>query len=169
MSKRLTIDELKIIGLSSLGGALEFFEFTIYAIFSQYIAAHFFPNKNTFLSLIATFGVYALGYIARPLGAIVFGHFGDKYGRKNAFTLAILLMSFATLFMGCLPSYQTIGVSAPVLLLILRLIQGFSVGGEISGATVFTAEHLPLTRRGLGIGIVFMGITLGNSMAGWLE
>jgi len=166
MSNKLTRNEIKIIGLSSVGGALEFFEFTIYALFSEYIGAHFFPSKNTSATLLMTFGVYALGYLARPIGGMVFGHLGDKYGRKNTFSLTILLMSASTLLIGCLPSYETIGISATVLLIFLRILQGFSVGGEISGATVFTAEHLPINYRGLGIGILFMGITLGNTLGG---
>lgn len=166
MIKQLTLKEIKIIALSSIGGALEFFEFTIYALFAQYIGIHFFPNKNSVTVLMTTFGVYALGYLARPFGGIVFGHFGDKYGRKNAFSLTILFMALSTLLIGCLPSYQTIGISASLILIFLRLIQGFSVGGEISGSTIFTAEHLPIARRGLGIGIVFMGITLGNTLGG---
>lgn len=166
MAKRMSFTEMKIIGLSSVGGALEFFEFTIYALFAQYIGVHFFANSNSTTLLITTFGVYALGYLARPFGGVLFGHLGDKYGRKNAFTLTILLMAIATLLIGCLPTYQTIGISAPLILICLRLVQGFSVGGEIAGATVFTAEHLPARRRGLGIGIVFMGITLGNTLGG---
>jgi MFS transporter, MHS family, proline/betaine transporter len=162
----MTLKDIKIITLSSVGGALEFFEFTIYALFAQYISFNFFPHQNASLALMATFGIYALGYLARPLGGVLFGHIGDKYGRKSAFTLAILLMAVATLLIGCLPSYQSIGMISPITLIVLRLIQGFSVGGEIAGATIFTAEHLPAHQRGLGIGIVFMGITLGNTLGG---
>ncbi len=162
----MSLTEIKIIGLSSVGGALEFFEFTIYALFAQYIGVNFFPNTNSTTMLMTTFGVYALGYLARPFGGILFGHLGDRYGRKNAFTLTILLMAVATLLIGCLPTYQSIGISAPLILICLRLVQGFSVGGEIAGATIFTAEHLPMQKRGLGIGIVFMGITLGNTLGG---
>ena len=164
--QQLTLKEIKIITLTSIGGALEFFEFTIYALFAHYISIHFFSNQGPINSLLMTFGVYALGYFARPIGGIVFGHLGDKYGRKNAFTLSILCMSVATLLIGCLPSYETIGISAPILLILFRLLQGFSVGGEIAGAAVFTAEHLPLQRRGTGMGIVFMAITLGNTLGG---
>jgi len=163
---RLTLKEIKTIILTSIGGTLEFFEFTIYALFSKYIGFHFFPNKNSATVLIATFSVYALGYLARPLGGILFGHFGDKYGRKNAFSFTVLLMAISTLLIGCLPSYQTIGITAPFILVFLRLVQGLSVGGEISGATVFTAEHLPAKHRGLGIGILFMSITFGNALGG---
>ena len=164
--QQLTLKEIKIITLTSIGGALEFFEFTIYALFAHYISIHFFSNQGPINSLLMTFGVYALGYFARPIGGIVFGHLGDKYGRKNAFTLSILCMSVATLLIGCLPSYESIGLSAPILLILFRLLQGFSVGGEIAGAAVFTAEHLPVQRRGTGMGMVFTAITLGNTLGG---
>lgn len=166
MLKQMNLKDIKVITLSSIGGALEFFEFTIYALFAQYISLNFFPQQNPNLALMATFGIYALGYLARPLGGIMFGHIGDRYGRKRAFTLAIFLMALATLLIGCLPSYASVGVISPIILIMARLIQGFSVGGEIAGATIFTIEHLPVHKRGLGIGIVFMGITLGNTLGG---
>src|SRR5688572_4765345 len=124
----LTNKQLKIIGLTAIGGALEFYDFTIYALFASYLSYHFFPNTNHLVALINTFAVFALGYLARPFGGIVFGHIGDKFGRKYAFSLAIFLMATATLLMGSLPSYQAIGTLAPLLLIGLRLVQGFSVG-----------------------------------------
>lgn len=154
----------KLVALTAIGGALEFYDFTIYALFAPYIQKHFFAQTSSTIALINTFAVFALGYLARPLGGIFFGHLGDKYGRKSAFTLAILLMALATLFMGCLPSYQSIGVTAPLLLIILRFIQGFSVGGEIPGAIVFITEHMPNKYVGFAIGIIFMCITLGNML-----
>jgi MFS family permease len=155
----------KIIFLSSVGGALEFFDFTIYALFAPYISVAFFPSENKFISLIATFAVFAVGYFARPLGGVVFGHIGDKKGRRFAFSLSVLLMALATLLIGCLPTYQTWGLLAPMLLILLRLMQGFSVGGEIPGATIFTAEHIPMAQRGFAVGTVFMFVTLGNAIA----
>lgn len=157
-------EQYKIVGLTAIGGALEFYDFTIYALFAPYISQHFFSNGNQFIGLINTFAIFALGYFARPLGGIVFGHLGDKFGRKYAFSLAIFMMATATLLMGCLPPYASIGIAAPIILIILRLIQGFSVGGEIPGATVFTIEHVPSNKRGFAIGFVFMCITLGNTL-----
>ena len=157
-------EHAKILLLTAIGGALEFYDFTIYALFAPYISQHFFPNANPLIGLINTFSVFALGYFARPLGGIVLGHRGDRHGRKSAFSLAILIMAIATLFMGCLPDYQTIGIAAPLLLIGLRLVQGFSVGGEIPGASIFIVEHLPQKQHGLSIGLAFMSITLGNTL-----
>jgi MFS family permease len=161
-SQRLLTADYKIIILSSLGGALEFFDFTIYALFASYLSANFFPEQNPIVALINTFAVFAVGYFVRPLGGILFGHFGDRYGRKNAFTISALVMALATLFMGLLPNYQHIGLWAPILLILLRIFQGISVGGEVPGAIVFIAEHLANRRPGLGIGFIIMGVTLGN-------
>ncbi|AHE67589.1 arabinose efflux permease [Legionella oakridgensis ATCC 33761 = DSM 21215] len=160
----MTKEQYKIVGLTAIAGALEFYDFTIYALFAPYISQHFFAHSNPLIALINTFLVFALGYLARPLGGIVFGHLGDKFGRKFAFSLSVFIMAIATLCIGCLPDYQSIGVMAPLSLLGLRLLQGFSVGGEIPGAAVFTIEHVPLNKRGFSIGFVFMCITLGNSL-----
>jgi MFS family permease len=160
----ITKEEYRVVKITAIGGALEFYDFTIYALFAPYISQHFFANANHLIGLINTFAVFTLGYFARPLGGIVFGHLGDKLGRKSAFSLAIFIMATATLLMGCLPSYQTMGVMAPTFLIVLRLIQGFSVGGEIPGAAVFIMEHIPREKRGFSIGLVFMCITLGNTL-----
>ncbi|MBY0378509.1 MAG: MFS transporter [Gammaproteobacteria bacterium] len=158
--------EFKIVGLTALGGTLEFYDFTIYALFAPYISQHFFYNTDPLIGVMNTFAVFALGYLARPLGGIVFGHLGDKWGRKIAFLWAVLMMAMATLAIGCLPDYHSIGIIAPMALIVLRLIQGFSVGGEIPGATLFTFEHVAAEKRGLFIGVVFMCITLGNTLGG---
>ncbi|KTD78807.1 MFS transporter [Legionella waltersii] len=160
----MTKDQFTIVKLTALGGTLEFYDFTIYALFAPFISYHFFTNTNQLIGLINTFAVFALGYLARPLGGIFFGHLGDRLGRKSAFALAVFLMAIATLLMGCLPSYQSIGMTSPILLIGLRLMQGFSVGGEIPGAAIFTLEHVPENKQGFSIGIVFMCITLGNTL-----
>ena len=157
-------EHYKIVAITALGGALEFYDFTIYALFAPYLSQHFFANTNPLIGLINTFAVFALGYLARPVGGLFFGHLGDKLGRKSAFSLAVFIMATATLFMGCLPDYQSMGIMAPILLIGLRLIQGFSVGGEIPGAAVFIMEHIPQKKRGASIGVVFMSITLGNTL-----
>ena len=160
----MTKNQYKIVGLTAIGGALEFYDFTIYALFAPYISHHFFSHSNPLIGLINTFAVFALGYLARPLGGVFFGYLGDKFGRKFAFSWAIFIMAMSTLLMGCLPTYQSVGVVAPILLIGLRLIQGFSIGGEISGAAVFTVEHVPFKQRGFAMGLVFMCITLGNTL-----
>ena len=146
MKYLMSKEQQKIVKLTALGGALEFYDFTIYALFAPYINQHFFSNTNQLIGMINTFAVFALGYFARPLGGILFGHLGDKFGRKSAFSLAIFIMAIATLLIGCLPSYQSIGIAAPIILIGLRLLQGFSVGGGIPGAAVFIIEHIPTLR-----------------------
>lgn len=157
----LTSEQKKVIALSSLGGALEFYDFIIFVFFAKLISELFFPTSDKVAALIATFGVFAVGYLMRPLGGIIFGHFGDKLGRKKTFIATVLLMAIPTFLMGCLPTYQQVGLLAPVLLLILRVLQGFSVGGEIPGALVFVTETAPTMRRGFACSVVFFGINLG--------
>lgn len=168
----MPIKSYKLVALSGLGGALEFLDFTLYAMFARYISQNFFPAHDSLTGLLSTFAVFSVGYFARPLGGLIFGHFGDKYGRKKSFVLSALLMACATLGMGCLPNYQQIGLAAPGLLLFLRILQGMSVGGEVPGSIVFIFEHYPQKQRGLVISLIFMGITLGNvigsSLGYWL-
>lgn len=108
-----------------------------------------------------TFGILAAGYLARPLGGLVMDHFGDKNGRKRIFTLSVLLMAIPTLLIGCLPTYRSIGAGAPLLLLILRVMQGAAIGGEAPGAWVFVAEHARGERVGFAVGLLTCGLTLG--------
>lgn len=166
--KRLSMftkEQKKLLFLSSVGGILEFYDFVIYALLATSIAANFFPSSNVNISLIATFATFSVGYLARPLGGILFGHFGDKRGRKTTFTSSILMMAIATLGIALIPSYQSIGVAAPILVTLLRIIQGISVGGEIPGAIAYISESIP-ERKGFAAGIVFgaliSGITLGS-------
>lgn len=162
--QKLKSSHYKIIAFSSLGGLLELFDFTIYAFFARYISANFFPNENYWLGLLNTFGIFFAGYCARPLGGIIFGHFGDKFGRRNVLAISAFLMAGATLLMGCLPTYQQIGPLAPLLLLLLRIVQGISVGGEIPGSTIFTLEHLGTHRPGFAVSLIFTALTLGNAL-----
>lgn len=151
----------KLLFFTVLGSCLEFYDFAIYALFATYISQAFFPQHHTTLALINTFGIMAIGYLARPLGSIVFGHFGDKYGRKNTFSLTILLMSLSTLATGLIPNYSQIGYTAPFLLLLFRFIQGLSLGGETAGSSIFIAEHFSHKHRGLVVGMIFAGFTSG--------
>jgi len=153
-------DQLRLLFLSSLGGVLEFYDFIIYALFAGYISSAFFPSSNSLTGLMITFATFAIGYLVRPLGGIVFGHFGDRVGRKATFTISILMMALATLCIGVIPTYATIGMAAPVLIISLRIIQGLSIGGEIPGAITYVSESLP-HRKGLACGIIFCALTIG--------
>ncbi|OAT46417.1 L-proline/glycine betaine transporter [Proteus hauseri ATCC 700826] len=121
----------------------------------------FFPGENAFIAQMQTLGIFAAGYLARPLGGIIMAHYGDIIGRKRMFTLSIFLMAVPTLIIGLLPTYETIGVMAPLLLLLMRIMQGAAIGGEMPGAWVFIAEHTPKQRYGLGVGTLTSGITGG--------
>jgi len=133
---------------SSIGTFMEFYDFGIYGIVAVIIAANFFPRSNPTAGLLLTFGVWALSFVARPLGAIVFGALGDSLGRQPTLVIVFLLMATVTTAMGVLPGYASIGVAAPILLLIFRLGQGFSAGGEVANAWTFVAEYAQDGRRG---------------------
>ena len=131
----------KIITSTMLGNGLEWYDYALYGTFSTLISQQFFPKENDVTALIATFGIFAAGFLMRPLGAMFFGVIGDKFGRKNALALSILLMAFPTACIGLLPTYQSIGIWAPILLTLIRLIQGIAVGGEFGGSIVYLVEH----------------------------
>ena len=134
----LTRGDYKTLGLSALGGTLEFYDFVIYVFFATIVSKLFFPaDMPDWLRMLQTFGIFAAGYLARPLGGIIMAHFGDLIGRKRMFTLSILMMAVPTLIMGLLPTYAQIGILAPLMLLLMRMIQGAAIGGEVPGAWVF--------------------------------
>jgi MFS family permease len=148
--------------LAALGGALEFYDFVIYVFFAAVVGQLFFPQSiPDWLRQVQTFGIFAAGYIMRPLGGIIMAHFGDLIGRKRMFTLSVLLMSLPTLLIGLLPTYESLGVAAPVLLLLCRVVQGAAVGGEVPGAWVFVSEHVPQRHIGYACGMLTGGLTLG--------
>lgn len=154
--------DLRTLLLAALGGALEFYDFIIFVFFAAVIAQLFFPpDLPEWLRQLQAFGIFAAGYLARPLGGIIMAHFGDRGGRKRMFMLSVLLMAVPTLLMGLLPTYADIGLAAPMLLLALRLLQGAAVGGEVPGAWVFVAEHVPASRTGFACGTLTAGLTLG--------
>ncbi|MBB2972299.1 MFS transporter [Mesorhizobium sp. RMAD-H1] len=132
-----------------IGNVLEFYDFVIYAFLASIIAHQFFPSDNEVASLLASFAAFGVGFLARPLGGIIIGRIGDKLGRKYALLLTIFGMALGTVGIGILPTYQTIGILAPILLVALRLVQGLAAGGEWGGATAFIAESAPKGRRGL--------------------
>jgi MHS family proline/betaine transporter-like MFS transporter len=133
----------KLIVSASLGNALEFYEILVYGYFAVVISKVFFPLADETVSLLVTLGTFGVSFLARPVGAIFFGHYGDRKGRKKALTLSILLMTIGTGLMTLMPSYDTVGLAAPVLVLCARLVQGFSVGGEFASSTAFLVEHRP--------------------------
>jgi MHS family proline/betaine transporter-like MFS transporter len=131
------------------GNVMEWYDFTVYGYFASIIGAQFFPSDNRLSSLIASFGVFAAGFLMRPIGSLVFGHIGDRVGRKAALTMSVSAMAVPTFLIGLLPTYQQVGVAAPVGLTLLRLIQGLSVGGEYTTSFIFLVEQAPPQRRGL--------------------
>ncbi|PZP97853.1 MAG: MFS transporter [Variovorax paradoxus] len=158
----LTRRDLRTLGLSALGGTLEFYDFVVFVFFANVLGALFFPaDMPDWMRQLQTLGIFAAGYLARPLGGIVIAHFGDILGRKRMFTLSIFLMSVPTLVIGLLPTYASIGIAAPLLLLAMRILQGAAIGGEMPGAWVFVAEHVPKRHYGLAVGTLTAGITGG--------
>lgn len=139
----------KAVTAAGIGNFVEWFDFVLYAQFAAIIAVHFFPSDNPTSGLLATFAVFALGFLARPIGGVLFGHYGDKHGRKKALSLAVLLMSVATLAIGLTPTYASIGIAAPVLLTIWRVCQGLSAGGEYAGSSSFVIEFAPKGKQAL--------------------
>lgn len=159
---RLSGQDYKTLVLAALGGALEFYDFIIYVFFAVVIGKLFFPAEMPeWLRLIQTFGIFAAGYLARPLGGIIMAHFGDLLGRKRMFMLSIVLMTVPTLAIGLLPTYVAIGIWAPLLLLLFRVLQGAAIGGEVPGAWVFVSEHVPPRNVGFACGVLTAGLTGG--------
>ncbi len=149
-----------------IGSALEYYDFFIYATAASLIFPQiFFPSGNPTIAIVASLATYGVGYVARPIGAFVLGHWGDTHGRKTVLILCMFLMGFSTMAVGLLPTYQQVGVLAPVLLVILRLIQGFAVAGEISGASSMILEHAPFGRRGFYASFALQGVQAGQILA----
>lgn len=162
ISRRLSGSDYKTLSLAALGGALEFYDFIIFVFFAPVIGQLFFPSTiPDWLRQLQTFGIFSAGYLARPLGGIVMAHFGDLLGRKRMFTLSVLLMSVPTLLMGLLPTYASLGMLAPVLLLLFRVLQGAAVGGEVPGAWVFVSEHVGKRHVAYACGTLTAGLTAG--------
>ena len=161
-SRALNHNDYRTLALAALGGALEFYDFVVFVFFTKALSAVFFPPQmSEWLRQLQTFGIFAAGYLARPLGGIVIAHFGDLLGRKKMFTLSILLMAVPTLGMGLLPTYASVGALAPILLLSLRILQGAAIGGEVPGAWVFVSEHVPERHTGFAVGTLTAGLTAG--------
>ncbi len=154
--------DVRTLALAALGGALEFYDFVVFVFFAIPLGHLFFPKDTApWLAQLQVYGIFAAGYLARPLGGIVMAHYGDTLGRKKMFTLSVFLMALPTLGIGLLPVYAQIGMLAPLLLLLLRVVQGIAVGGEVPGAWVFVAEHVPAQRIGFACASLTSGLTVG--------
>jgi MHS family proline/betaine transporter-like MFS transporter len=152
----------RIIAAAMLGNSLEYYDFTLFVFLAPVISPLFFPSEDKVVSLIVGLGTFAVGFLMRPLGAILFGYIGDKYGRKRALTLSIILMAIPTFFIGLLPVYETIGIFAPVALILLRLFQGLCTGGEYNGAGIFVVENVEPRKAGFAGGMITASSAIGS-------
>ncbi|MFE3572666.1 MFS transporter, partial [Bacillus subtilis] len=138
----------RVMAAGAIGHFVEFYDFALYGYFATTIAALFFPKSSPATALLSTFAIFAVSFFMRPVGGIVFGHLGDKIGRRAALLWSLMLMSAGTVVIGLLPGYTQIGLAAPILLLLCRMVQGFSAGGEYSSANIFMIEYAPYRMRG---------------------
>ena len=155
------MNKKQILFASIFGNVLEFYDFTLFGIFALSIANAYFPATSANGAILQSLSVFGAGFLMRPLGALVFGYIGDKFGRKKALTLSIILMGVPTLLIGIMPTYEQIGLSAPLIILSCRLIQGLCTGGEYNGAAVFALEHIGTKRAGLTGGLICGSAGLG--------
>lgn len=158
----------KVISSAIVGNIVEYYDFGLYAVYAKTIGALFFPAKDEFTQILLSLNIFAVGFLMRPIGGIVFGHIGDRFGRKLALILSIILMAACTLMIGLLPSYESIGVWAPSLLVVIRLIQGVCVGGESAGSAIFILEHLEGYKPGLVGSIVMASNMIGTLLANFV-
>src|SRR5437868_1265095 len=158
-------EERRVIFASSLGTVFEWYDFYLYATLAPFFAALFFPSGNATAALLSAFVTYAAGFLVRPFGALVFGRVGDIVGRKYTFLVTIVFMGASTFAVGLLPTYSAIGWGAPILLVLLRLVQGLALGGEYGGAATYVAEHAAENRRGYATSWIQTTATLGFFLA----
>tara|TARA_R110002095_G_scaffold152203_1_gene131795 strand:- start:4894 stop:6192 length:1299 start_codon:yes stop_codon:yes gene_type:complete len=152
---------IRVLAAGFIGNILEWYDFAVYGFFAPTIGKLFFPSDNPTTSLIAAFGAFAAGFLMRPVGAVLFGHIGDRVGRKKALMLSVMMMAVPTLLVGVLPTHAQIGISAAVLMVLLRMVQGVSVGGEYTSSFVFLVEHAPPHRRAFFGSWSMIGATCG--------
>jgi MHS family proline/betaine transporter-like MFS transporter len=155
------VTQKRAVIASLIGNYVEWYEFTVYAFMAGVIGELFFPSSDKMTSLLASYAVFGLAFIARPLGGIIFGHIGDRSGRRGALAAIVILLSLATGALGVLPTYAAIGIAAPALLVVCRIVQGLALGGELSGATTFLMEYSPVNRRGFYTSLIGAGAALG--------
>jgi MHS family proline/betaine transporter-like MFS transporter len=156
-----TTEIRRVTVAAALGTVVEYYDFAVYAYMAAVIAPLFFPADDPVVGLLLTFAAFASSYLVRPLGGMIFGSIGDKHGRKNVLSVVILIMSAATTAIGLLPTYAQIGIAAPILLTLLRLVQGLSIGGEFGGAAAYLGEFAPAPRRGFYLGWLMVANGLG--------
>ncbi|NBX02516.1 MAG: MFS transporter, partial [Alphaproteobacteria bacterium] len=159
----------KVVIAGMIGNGLEWYDYALYAYMTLIISKLFFPVGNDAAHLLATLGIFAVGFVARPFGAVMFGIIGDKLGRRTALMLSIFMMAIPTGCIGLLPTYEMIGIWAPILLTFCRVLQGLSLGGAFSGCITFLVEHAPATKRGLigstSVASLVIGFLLGSIVA----
>jgi MFS transporter, MHS family, proline/betaine transporter len=164
---------LMTIAAMATGNVLEFYDFAVYAYLASILGRNFFPSGSETISLLSTFAVFGVGFVIRPLGGFLIGRFGDRRGRKPALLLTVILMAAGTGLIGVIPTYAQIGIAAPIMLTLARLLQGFSAGGEWGGAATFIVEWAPPGRRGFYGGIhvvsIYLGLALGSAVAAALS
>ncbi len=153
---------LSSVVAGALGNVLEWYDFAVYGFLAAIFAKNFFPDSDPFVGLISAFGVFAASFLMRPVGGVVFGHIGDRYGRRRALLISAGLMTGSTVVIGLLPTYATLGVAAPGLLLIMRLLQGLSIGGEYTTSAIYLAENARSHRRGLVTSLAGCGASAGT-------
>ena len=162
------MDKQKVLGAAVVANVLEWYDFGLYGYFAPILAGLFFPTQDKLVSLLATFGVFAVGFLVRPLGALVFGHLGDKVSRTRALSISIILMALPTTLLGFLPTYAQVGMAAPIALTLIRIVQGFSVGGQLGSSLTILVENSTPGRRGLvgswSNGGAVMGMLLGSGI-----
>lgn len=152
----------RVVFASLIGATIEWYDFFLYGVIAGIVFNQlYFPAHDPLVSMVLAYATFAVGFVARPLGGIVFGHFGDKLGRKQMLVLTILIMGVATVLIGVLPTYEQIGVAAPILLLILRIAQGIGIGGEWGGAVLMAYEFAPENKRGYYASIPQIGLAIG--------
>ena len=163
---KMTKYEKKVLFATTIGSMLEWYDFFLFGLIANVMAKNFFSGVPSNIAFVFSLAIFAMGFVSRPFGAVIFGHLGDKIGRKYTFILTVMIMGIATIAIGLLPTAQQIGIYAPILLVVIRILQGLAMGGEIGGAVVYVAEHAPAHRRGeytswiLGIGSIGVFLAL---------
>ncbi|WP_180129478.1 MULTISPECIES: MFS transporter [unclassified Acinetobacter] len=168
ISTQGNVSQKKVILAGTVGNVIEWFDWTIYATFAVFFAKQFFPSDDPTASLLATFAIFAVGFFMRPLGGIVLGIFSDRYGRKAALAATIIMMAGGSLMIGLSPTYESIGIFAPIILVLARLLQGLSLGGEFASAATYLSEMAPKNKRGFYSSFMFFSSAIGILMASGL-